>query len=139
MNAPILQPVVALICWSLLVWLWLYATRLPAIAKAKPDFSIIKNGRSLQGVLPQRVNNVADNYNHLMEQPTIFYAACFALALLGSGDGMNLLLAWVYVGFRVAHSLWQSLINHVPTRFALHVLGTIPLIMLAAHAAMAAF
>ena len=139
MNAPILQPVVALILWSLLVWLWMYATRLPAIAKVKPDFSIIKNGRLLQGVLPQRVNNVADNYNHLMEQPTIFYAVCFALALMDQGGGINVTIAWVYVGFRFAHSLVQATVNAVPLRFGLHVLGTIALIMLAVHAGMAAF
>jgi hypothetical protein len=28
-------------------------------------------------------------------------------ALVGAGDGINLLLAWADVGLRVPHSLWQ--------------------------------
>jgi MAPEG family len=43
----------------------------------------------------------ADNYNNLMEQPTLFYAVTLALALLGAGEGLNTGLAWLYVGLRV--------------------------------------
>ena len=35
MNTTILAPVMALVLWSLVMWLWLYATRLPAMVKAK--------------------------------------------------------------------------------------------------------
>jgi hypothetical protein len=139
MNSPIVQPVVALIAWTMIMWLWMYITRIPAVVKTKPDFDTIKTGKQLREVLPERVNWVADNYNHLFEQPVVFYAVCFALALLGMGGGLNLTLAWAYVGLRVAHSLWQCLVNVIPVRFALFALSSLVLVALTLHAAIAAF
>jgi hypothetical protein len=66
--------------------------------------------------LPAQVRWKADNYNNLMEQPTLFYAVTLALALLGAGEGLNTGLAWLYVGLRVAHSLIQAIINVVMLR-----------------------
>ncbi len=139
MNSPILQPVVALIAWTMVMWIWMYATRLPAVGKAKPDFDTIKTGKQLREVLPERINWVADNYNHLFEQPVVFYAVCFALALMGQGSGLNLTLAWAYVALRVAHSLWQCLINLIPVRFMIFALSSLVLLALTVHAVLAAF
>ena len=127
-HAPILLPVMALVAWSLVMWLWMYVTRLPAMRKAgmKPDPNAPRGEQMSQ--LPASVRWKADNYNHLMEQPTIFYAAALALALMGQGDGVNLILAWAYVGLRVVHSLWQALTNVIEVRFALFALSTLPLI-----------
>ena len=126
--APILLPVMALVAWSLVMWLWMYVTRLPAMRKAemKPDPNAPRGEQMSQ--LPPAVRWKADNYNHLMEQPTIFYAAALALALMGQGDGLNLILAWTYVGLRVVHSLWQALTNVIELRFVLFALSTLPLI-----------
>ncbi|PKL95277.1 MAG: hypothetical protein CVV18_06145 [Gammaproteobacteria bacterium HGW-Gammaproteobacteria-8] len=126
--APILLPVMALVAWSLVMWLWMYVTRLPAMRKAemKPDPNAPRGEQMSQ--LPASVRWKADNYNHLMEQPTIFYAAALALALMGQGDGINLVLAWTYVGLRVVHSLWQALVNVIELRFVLFALSTLPLI-----------
>ena len=126
--APILLPVMALVAWSLVMWLWMYVTRLPAMRKAemKPDPNAPRGEQMSQ--LPPVVRWKADNYNHLMEQPTIFYAAALALALMGQGDGLNLMLAWAYVGLRVVHSLVQALVNIIELRFVLFVLSTLPLI-----------
>lgn len=145
MRADILQPVAVLIAWSMIMWMWLYATRLPAMSRAKIDGlkMVGSTGRGLRDDMvaagETKASWVADNYNHLMEQPTIFYAAAFTLALLESGNGFNATLAWIYVGARIAHSLVQVISNRVAFRFALHALGTLPLIMLAAHALFAAF
>jgi hypothetical protein len=141
-NSPILQPVTILALWSLVIWLWMYATRIPALMR-NPDYdttgSVGGTGVDLRSVIPANVQWKADNYNHLMEQPTVFYALAITLALLGAGGGLNATLAWLYVGCRIAHSLVQILVNRVVVRFALHVIGTIPLIMLGVHAAFAAF
>src|SRR4051794_16799232 len=109
MPSPILQPVVALVLWSFVMWAWLYATRIPAVAGKPMDPAM--TAADLNSVIPPHVRWKADNYNHLMEQPTIFYATALALALVGAGDGVNLWLAWGYVGLRVVHSLVQALAN----------------------------
>jgi hypothetical protein len=86
--------------------------------------------------LPAQVRWKADNYNNLMEQPTLFYAVTLALALLGAGEGLNTGLAWLYVGLRVAHSLIQAIINVVMFRFAIFMAASLVLLVMSVRAAL---
>lgn len=139
MHSEILGPVIALVAWSLVVLLWLYVRRIPAMRKAGIDVAGMTGSKpgGLDGVLAERSQWPAHNYMHLMEQPTLFYAIALTLALLGSGNGFNATLAWVYVGLRILHSLVQITVNRVIVRFVIFALSTLPLIMLTVHAAMA--
>lgn len=136
-----LQPIVALAAWTMIMWLWMYATRLPAMTAAKVDPDSLVNGPkvSLDSVLPPQVQWKAHNYNHLHEAPTVFYAIALLLALIGQGDGLNAMLAWAYVGLRVLHSLVQVTINKVLLRFGLFALSSLCLMALILQAAMAVF
>lgn len=142
-NAPILQPIVALAIWTMVMWLWMYATRIPAMNRSdqieNPAKMVGSTGASLRAQLPDRVNWKADNYNHLHEQPTLFYAVALILAMVGLGDGLNALLAWIYVGLRVAHSLVQVTANRVLVRFVLFALSSLVLTAMITHAAMVVF
>jgi hypothetical protein len=117
------------------MWLWMYATRIPAVRKAgmKLDSHLPKGEQMAE--LPARVRWKADNYNHLLEQPTLFYAVAFTLALLGAGDGLNLALAWAYVGSRVIHSLYQAMWNKIEVRFLIFTISSLILITLVMRAA----
>lgn len=121
------------------MWVWMYATRLPAMRKAKIDtFNLVGGaGSDLKAIIPPKQQWPADNYNHLHEQPTIFYAIAITHALIGTGDGVNLTIAWAYVALRVLHSLVQVLVNRVIVRFTLFSLSSLCLIALTLHAAMA--
>jgi hypothetical protein len=128
-----ITPVVALIAWSLLMLIWLYATRIPAMSKAK-----VKPGAATKSQMEALSSaNVANNYNHLMEQPTLFYALCFALQLLDQANDINIGLAWLYVVIRIIHSLVQATVNVILIRFAIFMLGSLVLIALTVHAAIA--
>ena len=131
-SQSLLTPVLALIVWSLVVWIWMYATRIPAMRKAGIDPGQAREPDSLDR-LPLKVRQVAYNYNHLMEQPTIFYALAFYSYLAGQQGEVNIALAWAYVALRIVHSLIQATVNVVTVRFAVHVLGTIVLIALASR------
>jgi len=141
-DAAILKPLVALMIWTMIMWAWMYATRIPAMSKA-PDLDASNltggTGKDLDAVLPASVQWKAHNYNHLHEQPTLFYAAALLLAMIGQGDGMNALIAWIYVGLRVAHSLVQATANKVMVRFVLFALSSITLIVLIFHASITVF
>jgi hypothetical protein len=89
--------------------------------------------------LPAAVRWKADNYNHLMEQPTVFYAVALSLALLGAGAGTNATLAWAYFGSRVVHSLVQATVNKIEVRFALFLVSSLILVALTVNAARAVF
>jgi hypothetical protein len=125
----ILTPVLALVAWTLIVWIWMYATRIPAMNAAKMDPQAARFPGSLD-VLPDQARQVADNYNHLFEQPTIFYALVFYIYMAGTADRFAIILAWAYVVLRVIHSLIQCTVNRVPLRFAVFALGTLVLMVL---------
>lgn len=141
-GMEILQPVVALAAWTMVMWVWMYATRIPAMSRS-PDIDPAKltggTGKDLDGLLPPNVQWKAHNYNHLHEAPTVFYAIAIVLAILGQGDGMNALLGWIYVGLRMAHSLVQVTANRVMVRFVLFALSSLVLIALIFHAAIVTF
>jgi len=128
MHSPILGPVVVLAAWSMVMWAWMYATRLPAISRAKMRLDPTAPRGEQMATLPPHVRWKADNYNHLMEQPTVFYAAAFSLALLGRGQGAPLALAWGYVGLRIVHSVLQATWNKIEVRFTLFALSSLALI-----------
>ena len=140
-NLDILKPVVVLIIWSLIMLAWLVVVRLPAMKKVGIDISKVSGGKpgALDGVVPDKAQWPAHNYIHLMEQPTLFYAVCLVLAVVGRGGGLSLKTAWAYVVLRILHSLVQATFNRVAIRFALFALSTACLIVLAHNAAYAVF
>ena len=136
-QIPILAPAAVLVLWSLVVLLWMTATRFPAFAKAGLKMSDAEQGSryvDVESTMPAKVNWKSHNYTHLMEQPTIFYAAVAILALAGEGGGINASFAWAYVGIRVVHSIWQGTVNFIPVRITLFTLSTLCLWLLAINA-----
>lgn len=139
--AHILQPAVALMAWTMVMWLWMYVTRIPAMnaAKLDPDNLARDPSKTLDDLLPASVQWKAHNYNHLHEAPTLFYAVCLVLAVAGMGNGTSATVAWAYVGLRVIHSLVQVTVNKVMVRFILFSLSSIALMALIYHAARVVF
>jgi hypothetical protein len=132
-SKALLLPVVALVAWTMVMWTWMYVTRIPAIRGANMKLDPhIPRGEQM-AALPASVRWKADNYNHLMEQPTQFYAVTLALALAGGGE-IDVYLAWAYVGLRVAHSVFQSTVNKIEVRFAFFALSSLVLIGLTVRA-----
>lgn len=134
-SMQLVGPIIALVAWSLVMWAWMYATRLPAMfaMKMKPDPNAPRGEQ--MSALPPQVRWKADNYNHLMEQPTLFYALALALALLGNSPFAAVVLAWAYVALRVVHSLVQALTNKIEVRFFVFMLSNVPLFGLTYFAA----
>ena len=137
MSTAILAPVIALVIWSQIMWAWMYATRIPAMMAARMKLDPATPQYRLTDELPASVRWKADNYNHLMEQPTVFYAVAISLAVLGEGAGINLILAWSYVALRIAHSLVHALGNRILRRFGLFMASNLPLIALTVSAVVA--
>ncbi|WIW95093.1 MAPEG family protein [Altererythrobacter rubellus] len=136
MQAQMLAPGAVLIVWSIIMLMWTAGTRFPAMAKSGMDLKNAKpggRGQDLEGAIPDKVNWKSHNYSHLMEQPTIFYPTVIILAMMGAG-AIDVLLAWIYVGLRIVHSLWQALVNVVTIRFLLFILSTLALAALAVRA-----
>jgi hypothetical protein len=138
-RMPIVAPVIVLAVWTHVMWAWMYVTRIPAIRRSGMVLDPTAPRGEQMASLPAAVRWKADNYNHLMEQPTVFYAVALSLAVLGAGGGLNATLAWVYVGLRVVHSILQATWNKIEVRFSVFVLSSLVLIALTVNAVRAAF
>lgn len=140
-GQTILQPVVVLAGWSIVMLLWMLATRIPAMKRAGIRLGDLTGSKPSDAdrSLPPEAQWKAHNYNHLMEQPTVFYAVALVLALSGTGYGINTALAWAYAGLRIAHSIWQATVNRVAVRFLLFLLSSLALAAMTLHAAIAVF
>jgi len=139
MHSPIFAPVIALVLWTFVMWVWLYATRIPALSKHGIAYDPRMPNETFTARMPPAVRWKADNYNNLMEQPPIFYAVAIVLALSDAGGGASLWLAWGYVAARVAHSLVHALINVVVIRFVLFAIASAVLLALTIRAALVVF
>lgn len=138
-RSEILLPVAVLVAWSLFMMFWMVAARMPAMRAKGISLKTAVGGRPgvLDGVIDDRAQWKAHNYIHLMEQPTLFYAIALTLALIGQGDGINAIIAWVYVGLRVIHSLIQATVNIIRYRLIVFMLSTLALVALTVHALIA--
>lgn len=141
MHSPILAPVVALVGWTLVVMVWALVARIPEMRRVGIDLGSARGGKpgGLDGVLAEAAQWKMHNYIHLTEQPVLFYAVAIVIALTGTGGGLNVALAWGYVGLRVVHSIVQGTSNIIKYRFALFALSSLALIMLTIHAGLALY
>ena len=136
----LIAPVMALVCWTLAVMIWLGYERVRNINRLKLSPDAGKFARDLNALMPDRAKQVSDNYMHLMEQPTLFYAVCFSLQFLGQGEHpVNIGFAWGYVSIRVLHTLVHSTFNDVRIRFFLFLLSSVFLVGLVTHAVLGMF
>ncbi|KAF2673499.1 hypothetical protein BT63DRAFT_421636 [Microthyrium microscopicum] len=135
-NLALLAPLLTLNAWTFIVEIWMYKARLTQLSK--PEMKKYHNSMTraeFDNIMPPQVRWVADNYNHMHEQPTQFYAINLALVMLGTKSKLDLGLAWGYVGLRVWHSLEQGTRNHVMTRFKIFVSSSVVLAVMTARAA----
>lgn len=139
MYTNLLAPMIALVLWTFVMWAWLYTTRIPAVRRLHVPLEANQSKEAFNAQLPPEVRWKADNYNHLLEQPTLFYAVVIALCLLEQDNILNAALAWHYVGFRVVHSLVQATVNIILLRFGLFMLSSLMLLALTVRAALAVF
>jgi hypothetical protein len=129
-SRSMLEAVFALGGLSLVMAAWQGLTRLPAMKAAGLGLQDAAHTADLDKVLPSSARRVNDNYNHLMEAPTVFYAVALAIVALGVADAAYVWCAWIYVGLRVLHSLVQATINVVRLRAGLYIASWMALAVL---------
>lgn len=135
-----LLPAILLAAWTMVMWFWMYATRIPAMQKAGIDPDDARHpGSALAEKIPPNVRAAADNYNHLHEAPTVFYALMAIAAISGGVDYIAWYMAWAYFGLRVLHSLVQVLSPKVTLRFGVFALSSFALMALVGKEVLRAF
>jgi hypothetical protein len=136
-SLSILRAVFGMGLLSLTMGGWMAATRLPAMRRAGLALQDAAHTRDLQARLPSAVRRVADNYNHLFEAPTLFYAIALAILVAGIADPLYAACAWAFLAFRILHSLVQATINRVVIRLVFFVLSWLALAVMIVRAVLA--
>lgn len=133
MTNELVLPALVLVLWTLFLLFWMTGKRMNAPGE-KVDMSKVPaglRGSDMEGALPKTTVWMAHNHTHLHEQPTLFYATVAFAAIAGAASAIDVYLAWGYVGLRIAHSVWQSLVNTIQMRFMLFLGATLCLVALA--------
>lgn len=121
-QTAIFGPFLAMMTLTLVVWVYMYAKRIPFITRNKLTPEQLTPSE-LARLSPQSVATPSDNLKNLFELPTLFYALCAYLFVSGQVDGVYVALAWVFFGFRVLHSAVHCTINIVLLRFWLYAIA----------------
>ena len=137
--SAILQPVFVVGLLTVVMTIWMFATRIPAMSKRGIDPQRAQDTSRMRDLLPPEIMRISNNYNHLFEQPTLFYAVAISIAVLGLVDSLHVYCAWAYAILRIAHSLVQATVDIVMIRFGLFVLSWIVLGLMTVRGALSVF
>ena len=136
-QSAIFGPFFATLGLTFAVWVYMYVRRIRFITSSGLDGQELAVPGKLAELSPPEVSNPSDNLKNLFEIPVLFYALALYLFAAEQVDGVHLLCAWVFVGFRVAHSLVHCTFNLVLLRFYLYLVSTVALWVMVARALLA--
>jgi hypothetical protein len=134
-STHIFGPFFAMIALTIVVWIYMYARRIPFIIQSNFTPEQLSPAE-LARLSPPAVANPSDNLKNLFELPTIFYALVLCLYVTKHVDATFVWAAWLFVGFRVLHSAVHCTFNFVPLRFWLYAGGSLLLWFIAVRAAL---
>lgn len=135
----ILQPLMAMILVTLVVWIALYVRRIRFLVTHRVPAQKVSTPEKVAAVIPEYVQYPANNFKNLLELPVLFYALCLYLYVTGSADAVYVIAAWAFVALRAVHSLIQCTTNIVMHRFVVYMAGAAALWFMVLRAALQAF
>lgn len=127
MSNLLVQPTIALMLLTMLVWLYMYYLRITYTLKNKIDAQDLASPEQCNALLPEFVNQASNNFKNLFEAPVLFYVVCILVTLFDHVDTMFVYLAWAYVFLRIIHSLIHCTINNVMARFLAYFTSSVVL------------
>lgn len=136
MTSSILVPMVLMWVLTVAVWCYLFARRLPYLFALPKDINAVTPA-DVHDSAPAAVRTPSDNLKNLFELPVLFYAVVLFVVVTRAEDDIYLWCAWVFVIFRVGHSIVHCTFNHVSTRFFFYAVSTLALFGMVGHAAIA--
>jgi hypothetical protein len=131
----IFVPFIGTVLLTLVVWVYMYARRIPFILRSKlspQQLTPLEFAR----ISPPQVANPSDNLKNLFELPTLFYAVVLYLHATNQVDTTYLVAAWLFFALRIAHSAVHCTFNFIPLRFWLYAISAAALWFMVARAAL---
>lgn len=139
MQNAIFSPFFAMVFLTLLVWVYLYIRRITFLNNTKLDPKELAVPGMLAQISPSEVSNPSDNFKNLFEIPVLFYTLVLYLFITNQVDAVYVNAAWIFVGFRVLHSIVHCTLNLILLRFYLYLFSTLMVWFIAIRAAFSHF
>lgn len=125
---PVFLPALAMVALTFVVWLRMYVMRIAQMKRDRIHPQAIAT--SAQAAAKLTDSRAADNFRNLFELPVLFYLALVVAAISGQESTPVLVLAWLFVLLRIAHSWIHCTYNKVMHRFSAYLAGGIALWLL---------
>jgi len=138
LSQSILQPAIALMLLTFVVWVYMGVLRLRFLVTNRVSPRRVATPELMNSVLPERINRPSNNLKNLFELPVIFYAVCAFALTLQHADAVLTGLAWAYVLARTVHSAIHCTVNAVQPRFAAYLASSVVLWLMVARLALTA-
>jgi hypothetical protein len=126
-QEAIFAPFLTLMLLTLLVWIYMYVRRIAFIRGERIDARRLEVPGELARLSPASVSNPSDNLKNLFELPVLFYALALLLYVTNRVDALYVAAAWIFVAFRVAHSVVHCTFNRVMVRFTCYLIASVAL------------
>jgi hypothetical protein len=120
-DTRIFLPALAMAGLTFIVWLRMYFARIGEMKRERIHPQSVATSPQMAARLKD--TRAADNFRNLVELPVLFYLALTVAALSGQVTALVLILAWLFVGFRVLHSAIHCGYNRVIHRFYAYLAG----------------
>ena len=125
LNDGLALPVLATLILTFLVWIYLFVQRIGYARGHAIDIEAFKTPGDTAALIPGPDSTASNNFKNLLEMPLVFYVISFYLTMFGAVDGLHVTCAWVFVTFRVLHSLIHCTFNRVALRFGTYMVASI--------------
>jgi hypothetical protein len=135
----IFSPFLAMVFLTLLVWVYMYIRRISFITRRKIHSQDLAVPGALAQISPPSVSNPSDNLKNLFEIPVLFYALILYIFITKQVDKVYVNAAWIFVIFRVSHSIVHCTFNLIMLRFYLYLFATLAVWFIAIRAAIIHF
>lgn len=129
-----IAPVLAMAGLTVLVWVRMYAVRIPEMRRRRINPQSLATSGEKHGRLED--TRASDNFTNLFEVPVLFYVAAFAAVMTGVVTPVSLGLAWAFVALRLVHSAIQCSYNRVMHRFIVYACSCLVAFSLLAYIAL---
>jgi hypothetical protein len=126
MNYELVYPMAAMVSLTFGIVIALFRARVRAVRAGEVDASYFKTYQ--EGSEPRHTAQLSRQFVNLFETPVLFYVACATAMVTGQSSTTMLVLAWLYVGLRLAHAFVHTGSNRMKPRIRIYFASWLVLI-----------
>jgi hypothetical protein len=123
----VLLPLLVQVALTFVLLFWAGRERVGAVKRGEVG---VRDIALREASWPKRPTQIANAFHNQLELPLLFYVLTILALATRQADLLFVVLAWVFVVLRLAHSYVHVTSNYVAHRFAVFVAGVLVLLLM---------